>query len=174
MMTIADIAGDGERGGNGTLLCVFESTESGMFSINRVISRDDGYTWGERRRVYTAAPRKSAGAPQVINVGGTLVVSFMTNEDVEMPGGASSVDGGQMKIVTSIDGGQTWSTGGIGSKHGTSQKALAVVGGDREVHGELGGIHWPGLYRLDNDSFLVFYSRAGWAAGVSHKFKLAW
>lgn len=33
-----------------------------------------------RQRVYTAPPDRNAGASQIVNVGGTLVVSFITDE----------------------------------------------------------------------------------------------
>ena len=104
-------------------------------SIDYVISRDDGNTWGERGKVYTAKGKdKVAGAPQVLNVGGTLVVSFMTNEDVNV----GQIDGGQLKVVTSDNGGSTWSP--------------ATVLGDQ-------GSHWPGLFTTDSSHFLALYSK---------------
>ncbi|KAK3347233.1 glycoside hydrolase family 93 protein [Lasiosphaeria hispida] len=130
--------------GRGGLICVFETTEDGVFSVNRAVSPDDGYTWGERARVYTAAGGKNAGAPQVYKVGGTLVTSFMTNEGVGTP----QLDGGQMKVVTSVNGGQTWSSGGAGSA------VAATVAADV-------GAHWPGLYAIDQSHFLALYSMDG-------------
>ena len=47
-----------------------------------ITSADDGKTWSNRRMVYASTGTgNSAGAPQVINVGGRLVVSFQTSED---------------------------------------------------------------------------------------------
>jgi hypothetical protein len=42
---------------------------------------DDGMTWGNRQLVYEAVGGKNATAPQVVNCGGTMVVTFMTDED---------------------------------------------------------------------------------------------
>lgn len=118
--------------------CVFENTESGYFSVDAVYSDDDGLTWQltARQRVYTAANHREAGAPSVINVGGKLVVGFMTNEDTDTP----KLDGGQMKVVTSGNGGRNFSgttvTGGVGS-------------------------HWEGLFALNNNEFLALYAQNG-------------
>ncbi|PNY23700.1 Uncharacterized protein TCAP_06358 [Tolypocladium capitatum] len=131
---------------NGNVICVFENTEIGHFSIDYVLSHDDGFNWGSRTRLYTAANGRDAGAPDVINVGGQLVASFMTNENSNTP----SLDGGQMKVVVSNNGGSSWSgptvTGDVGS-------------------------HWGGLYSIDSSQFLALYSfdRAGL---VSQKYHL--
>jgi hypothetical protein len=67
-----------------TLMAVFESEINGFFSIISVTSTDSGKTWGNRNTIYTTtALNTSAGAPQIINVGCTLVVSFQTNEDLD-------------------------------------------------------------------------------------------
>ena len=68
-------------GGNSDdLIAVFESYDSlvtKLFTIRAVSSSDDGATWGNRRLVYAATgANNNAGAPQIINVGGTLVVSL--------------------------------------------------------------------------------------------------
>ena len=129
---------------------VFENTEnSTSFSVDYVQSSDDGLTWGRHRgRVYTAAGTgKEAGAPQVINVGGILVASFMTNENTSTP----KLDGGHMKVVTSVDGGRSWAT-------------KAFVTGDT-------GSHWPGLFALNSTHFLALYSRDGLGA-VSHIYRV--
>ena len=124
---------------------------NGVFSVHRVLSNDDGRTWGQRSLVYTAANGKDAGAPQVYNVGGTLVTSFMTNEAVDQP----HLDGAQMKVVTSVNGAADWSSM---SKGGT-------VTADTESH-------WPGLYTIDQKHFLALYSKAGLGA-VSQLYRLA-
>ncbi|KAK7722882.1 hypothetical protein SLS57_004735 [Botryosphaeria dothidea] len=84
----------------GDLIAVFETEKGGStFHIEAVTSEDGGATWIDRRVVYqTEDTSLNAAAPQVINVGGTLVVSFQTNED-----GDTAV-----KLVTSGDDGQTW------------------------------------------------------------------
>ncbi|KAI1778581.1 hypothetical protein F4818DRAFT_438740 [Hypoxylon cercidicola] len=108
---------------------VFENTESGPFSVDYVLSHDDGLSWGARGRLYTARGGKLAGAPQVYNVGGTLVASFMTDED-EGADGTSGYDGTQMKVVASVDGGRTWSAA-----------------------------YWPGVFNRDPTHFLALYSK---------------
>lgn len=126
--------------------CVFENTESGHFSIDAVFSQNDGISWNSRKRIYTAANKRESGAPAVINVGGKLVVSFMTNEDVDIP----QVDGGQMKVIVSTNGGQSW--GG------------STVTGDR-------GSHWPGLLTLGSTEFLALYSQNGKGL-ISQKYRV--
>ncbi|KAL8756834.1 MAG: hypothetical protein Q9199_002644, partial [Rusavskia elegans] len=74
-----------------SLILVYETSTAGLFSLGAVFSSDDGRTWSGRRTIYRpSSPNTSAGAPQVINVGGTLVVSFMTDEDqmLQVPAGA--------------------------------------------------------------------------------------
>ncbi|KAI1277639.1 glycoside hydrolase family 93 protein [Xylaria sp. FL0933] len=132
---------------NGNLMAVFENTESGFFSIDYVRSHDDGKSWGERGRLYTAANNGQAIAPQICNVGGTLVASFMTDESV----GSNGADGAQMKVVTSTTGGATWSA--------------AVVTGEVASH-------WPGLFARDSTHFLALYSKDGLGA-VSQLYQLA-
>ena len=143
----ADItARDGMTGvatlGGNRLICVFESKTTGGFSIHSITSEDDGKTWGNRQTVYTPTnPNGSAGAPQVIDVGGTLTVSFITDEDSAMtspsPGYTANV---AVKVVTSGDGGATW-----GNK--------ITVGPVESV--------WPGELSLDTNSFLVVMDHGG-------------
>ncbi|KAJ2987536.1 hypothetical protein NUW58_g4452 [Xylaria curta] len=133
--------------GNGNLMAVFENTVSGRFSIDCVLSHDDGRSWGERGRLYTAANNKEATAPQICNVGGTLVVGFMTNESA----GGNVPDGAQMKVITSTDGGRTW--------------GLGVVTGEVASH-------WPGVFARDSAHFLALYSKDGLGA-VSQVYRLA-
>ncbi|KAI0531815.1 glycoside hydrolase family 93 protein [Xylaria digitata] len=129
------------------LMAVFENTEIGRFSIDYVLSHDDGRSWGERGRLYTAANNAQAIAPQICNVGGTLVVSFMTDESI----GGTGADGGQMKVVTSTNGGYSWN-GSV-------------------VTGEVAS-HWPGLFARDSTHFLALYSKDGLGA-VSQLYQLA-
>ncbi|RYP07427.1 hypothetical protein DL764_002504 [Monosporascus ibericus] len=114
---------------DGNLIAIFENTEDGRFSVNYVTSHDDGYTWGlQRTRLYTACNGRIYCAPQaetrgpppledadlkvVYNVWGTLVASFMTNED--WTEGANGYDGAEMNVITSVDGGRTWSGSVVG------------------------------------------------------------
>ncbi|VBB79385.1 Putative Glycoside Hydrolase Family 93 [Podospora comata] len=162
MVGVAEVGGEEE----GRLVCVFETTteeEGGRrFAVGLVESFDDGETWGQgtRRRVYTARKGKDAGAPQVVSVGGVLVVSFMTNEGVSESEGGEGVDGGEMKIVLSRDGGRRWE--GVGDGNGEGERAAVAAGR---------GSHWPGLFRLDDRRFLGLYSANG-AGAVSRVFEI--
>ena len=112
--------------GGSNLIAVFETETTGLFHIGSVTSSDDGKTWGNREAVYTpSGTNTNANAPQVANVGGTLVVSFQTDED--------SVGAPSGKVVTSGDGGITW-----GNKL-TFSDAVS---------------HWPSLLTLDGNSVL--------------------
>ncbi len=124
------------------LICVFESETTGVFSIHSITSEDDGKTWGNRQTVYTTSnPNTSAGAPQVINVGGILAVTFITNEDSGVtspsPGYTNNVG---VKLVTSGDGGATW--------------------GNKITVGQVQSI-WAGVLALDQNSFLVVMDHGG-------------
>ncbi|KAF8316546.1 glycoside hydrolase family 93 protein [Clavulina sp. PMI_390] len=87
--------------GSAGVLCVFETTQgTGTFTVKRVVSRDDGVTWGEREQVYVpTGTNNNAGAPFVTTTkAGALVVSFMTDEDTSLH---QWVSGANMKILTS-------------------------------------------------------------------------
>ncbi|KAJ7623700.1 glycoside hydrolase family 93 protein [Roridomyces roridus] len=84
------------------VICTFETTEgtAPLFNVKSVVSTNDGTSWGERAQVFISAG-KNAGSPFVTTTtAGTLVASFMTDEDNTAshawPQGAS------MKIVTSL------------------------------------------------------------------------
>ncbi len=124
------------------LMAVFESESEGTFSIMSITSSDDGKTWGNRSTIYTPdSPNTSAGAPQIINVGGTLSVSFMTNEDSVL---AAPSDGyttnTTAKFITSGDGGLSW-----GNKITVGQVLSS----------------WPGLYALEGASLLMLFDHGG-------------
>lgn len=85
------------------LIAVFESLPvDGTFSVHAISSSDDGKTWGDRRLVYSATgERNNAGSPQIINVGGTLCVSLMTDEDTQLH---EWTKGAGTKMLISSDG----------------------------------------------------------------------
>lgn len=126
----------GDGGDEKRLILFFETTESGRFDTRRVMSPDDGQTWPveTRERVYDPLDEeRQASAPAgVINVGGTLVAGFMTNEGTNSSGTVP----GDFKVVSSVDDGETWS------------KSVLIA---REAI-------WPGLYSLGRDKFLAMYS----------------
>lgn len=118
------------------LILFFETTESGRFDVRRVLSPDDGRTWPTetRARVYDPLDEeRQASAPAgVVNVGGTLVAGFMTNEGTNSSGTVP----GDFKVVSSVDDGDTWSESVL-----IAREAI-----------------WPGLYSLGGDRFLAMYS----------------
>lgn len=74
MIGVATISGS-------NLIAVFESEQGGYFQVDSITSSDDGNTWGNRQLVYfPQGTNNNAGAPQVVNVGGILVCSFMSDE----------------------------------------------------------------------------------------------
>lgn len=80
------IAPAADRGARPALVMVLETTRRpGAFSVEAVVSYDDGETWGHRQPVYAPArPGASAGAPQIgAFAGGGLAAAFMTDEDVD-------------------------------------------------------------------------------------------
>ena len=125
-----------------TLVAVFETSTVGTFTLSTITSTDDGKTWGNRKVIYKPVkPNTSAGAPQILNVGGTLVVSFITNEDDTLSAPAPNYAlRTSVKLITSCDGGKTW-----GHK--------LVVGKPHSV--------WPGLVGLDSKNFLVVFDNGG-------------
>ncbi|KAI0032656.1 glycoside hydrolase family 93 protein [Vararia minispora EC-137] len=124
MLGVATISGN-------SLIAVFESEQNGLFTVNSITSSDDGKTWGNRQRVYTPIGiSNNAGAPQVVNVGGRLVVSFMTDEDTQLH---AWISGANAKLVVSTDGGGTW---------GGKTTVSAVQS------------NWPGMVTIDSSSLL--------------------
>ena len=124
------------------LMAVFESETNGYFTINAITSPDNGQTWGGRKTIYTpGAPNTSAGAPQIINVGGTLAVSFQTNEDLGASASSNSYPGTTAcKLITSGNGGSTW--------------------GNKIMVGSVSSV-WAGLYDIDGTNFLMMFDNGG-------------
>lgn len=72
--------------GRPALVMVFETTRRpGVFSVESVVSYDDGETWGHRQVVFAPAdPRANAGAPQIeAFANGGLAAVFMSDVDVD-------------------------------------------------------------------------------------------
>ncbi|KAJ4391799.1 hypothetical protein N0V93_005419 [Gnomoniopsis smithogilvyi] len=72
--------------GRPALVMIFETTRRGrIFSLEAMVSYDDGDTWGHRQVVFDGTPEgTNAGAPQIeAFANGGLAVVFMTDMDVE-------------------------------------------------------------------------------------------
>lgn len=70
--------------GRPALVMVFETTRLGRFSVEAVVSYDDGETWGHRQTVIEAQPAGNAGSPQIESfANGGLATIFMTDVDTE-------------------------------------------------------------------------------------------
>ncbi|GJC87073.1 hypothetical protein ColLi_09911 [Colletotrichum liriopes] len=155
---------------DGILQCYYSAENSAADQDNFMkYSKDGGQTWSRwvavscgdrlsRDGMVGVAPvenngnliarnGKISGAPQVYNAWGTLVTSFMTNEDADNGYG---YDFAEMKVITSVNGGKTWSS--------------SVVTGPAQAH-------WPGLFNRDPTHFLALYSREGIGA-VSQLYEL--
>src|SRR4051812_41587232 len=102
---------------------------------------DDGGTWGERQLIYRATGSgNNAGAPQVANVGGTLVVTFMTDEDT---GKLEWFKGVATMMVTP-----------------TEVNADEIAWGNKVTVGEVES-RWGGVLTLDSSTVLVMYDHGG-------------
>ena len=120
------------------LIGVMETGGPNGFYLSSVTSSDDGRHWHTPRKMYNpSGHRHNANAPQVINMGGILVCSYMTDED----GGPTAT-----KIITSHDMGRTW-----------ANKTLV---GPAESK-------WPGIYAVDERSFMVLHEQAGGPGAVT-------
>jgi hypothetical protein len=140
MVGVAETTGLTNANCKDALVMVMETTRRGpdMYSVEAVLSCDDGATFGARQVVYEPRPGRNAGAPQVASFAdGSVAVVFMTDEDrVEesiWPGGA------KIKVVFSgppEDGVFRWS-------------APEVVGEDASS--------WPGVMRMADSAVLAVY-----------------
>ncbi|KFZ25216.1 hypothetical protein V502_00307 [Pseudogymnoascus sp. VKM F-4520 (FW-2644)] len=127
-------------GSSSDLIAIFESLDTvttHLFTVMAVSSSDDGASWENRRTVYTpTGSLNNARAPQIINVGGTLVASFMTDEDTSAHNWTTGAD---VKVATSTDG-INW-----GSK-------VTVFGVQT---------NWAGMLAVDDTRFLVLGDNGG-------------
>lgn len=121
------------------LIAVFEVYRGRGAVLDVVYSGDDGRSWGNRQTIYTppGPPCTNAGAPQIANIGGVLVVVFMTDEDT---GVCNILKSSSIKIITSGDMGRTW-----GNKITISDPHSA----------------WPGIIQSGDREFLALYEHAG-------------
>ena len=112
------------------LLLVFETNRGGTtLHVWASTSTDGGATWANARTIFNpekTKPGRSAGGPGIVNVDGTLVVSFMTDQDAPS-GGNYTHAGTDMKVITSTDEGKSWSDATTVIKDG-SWGGITIVG----------------------------------------------
>lgn len=131
MLGVAEVSGS-------NLIAVFESKQGDTFQVDSITSSDDGANWSNRQTVYLpTGTNNNAGAPQVVNVGGTLCVSFMTDEDTQLH---DWINGAGAKLITSGDGGSTW---------------------DNKIEVFTPQANWPGMVTQDDSSFLYMADKDG-------------
>ncbi|KAK3368838.1 Sialidase [Lasiosphaeria ovina] len=93
-------------GGGANLLMVYENNaDDKKFRVWAQTSADGGNTWAHSRIIFEPG-QGNAGGPGLAQIPGRLVVSFMTNQDQPHRPYPQEAD---MKIITSSDGGATWS-----------------------------------------------------------------
>ena len=127
--------------GQEAMVMVFETTRHRTFSIECVISYDDGETWGYRQVVYCPKNTRNAGAPQIESFAdGSLAVVFMSDEDShsqDWPRHAS------IKVVFA----------------GPPAKGHISWCNDQVVHGPT--CAWPGIMRIHDYSSLAAFEHNG-------------
>lgn len=71
--------------GRPALVMVCETTRRGTFSVEAVVSYDDGESWGHRQVVFETQKGANAGAPQIeAFANGGLAAVFMTDMDADV------------------------------------------------------------------------------------------
>ncbi|CAN8097639.1 unnamed protein product [Discula destructiva] len=123
--------------GKPALVMVFETTRRGRtFTLEAVLSYDDGETWGHRQVVFDGVPAKTnAGAPQIeAFANGGLAVVFMTDMDVEKRKWPWNAD---VKVIFGgplLDGKIQWHA----PEHAFPRVSL-----------------WPGIFKLSDTQLMV-------------------
>ena len=127
--------------GQEALVMVFETTRYGPFSVEALISYDDGASWTNRHEVFRPKPGHNAGSPQVASFAdGSMVVAFMTDEDSPK---VEWVKHASIKVVFAGPpqfGRIQWS-------------APTVISPESSF--------WPGVMAIDRNTALVTYDRGG-------------
>ncbi|KAJ5159320.1 Neuraminidase [Penicillium coprophilum] len=127
--------------GREALLMVFETTRYGPFSVESLLSYDDGATWGWRQEVFRPRKGHNAGSPQIASFAdGSLATVFMTDDDSEH---VSWVKNASIKVVFAgppVDGRVQWSSPTLISPASS---------------------FWPGIMTLDGHNVLATYDRGG-------------
>ncbi|KAI1173807.1 glycoside hydrolase family 93 protein [Nemania sp. FL0916] len=134
------------------LVMVFETTrQHPHFSLEYVVSYDEGQSWGYRGRVYSPhsrpnSPARDAGSPQIAACkGGKMAVVFMTDEDVEQPKWPRNA---AVKAV--------FADGLVAGRIGWSEHATLV---------STAPAHWPGVLCTDEQEVMAVYEVGGRPVG---------
>ncbi len=131
--------------GRAALVMVFETTRYGTFSIECVISYDDGATFGCRQPVFTPSKGSNAGSPQIAAFAdGSLAVTFMTDGDSGLQGWPANA---AVKAVFTLP-----------PRKGQLQWSQAY-------HVHVAASFWPGLLRIGDDTALAVFEYAGGIRG---------
>lgn len=138
-----------QASGRDALIMIFETTRRGRtFSLEAVVSYDDGESWGHRQEVYkTRDSGANAGAPQIAAfANGGLAVVFMTDEEVperKWPrrAGIKVLFGGPL-----VDGAMSWG----------EKEPLAVC--PRPAF-------WPGVYAVSETRLMALCDHDGGISG---------
>lgn len=143
--SVPPLGGPGDE--HDVLVLVMETTRRGTFSIEAVVSFDDGNTFGHRQVVYAPFnPGRNAGAPQVTSfLDGSVAVVFMSDEDLE--------------------GEPRWPLGAkIKAMHGRLGVDGMFAWGPVEVV-EHRPSSWPGIGSIADDAALAVYEHAAVVRG---------
>ncbi|MCJ1297898.1 hypothetical protein MMC08_000686 [Hypocenomyce scalaris] len=110
-----------------------------IFTVQSVTSCNDGLTWSQNRQLVYAATgsMNNAGSPQIVTLGSTLAVAFMTDEDTSLH---QWINGSDVKMLFSADGGNSWA-------------GKVTVGPVQS--------NWPGLVGLNQTTALVMFDNGG-------------
>lgn len=127
--------------GREALVMVFETTRYGPFSVEALISYDDGATWHNRQEVFRPKPHRNAGSPQVTAFAdGSLAVVFMTDEDSSQ---VQWVKHAAIKVVF-----------GSPPRDGRIQWSAPITVAPASSF-------WPGIMAVDHYTALVTYDHGG-------------
>ncbi|PGH26385.1 hypothetical protein AJ80_01883 [Polytolypa hystricis UAMH7299] len=141
MAGIAETKDDGGKQAAAALVMILETTRYGTFSLEAVVSYDDGATWTQRQEVYAPPTGHNAGAPQIASFGdGSLAVVFMTDEDSKK---VEWTKYSSIKVIFSRppqNGKMVWSKPQLVSPESS---------------------YWPGIMALDENTALAVYDRGG-------------
>lgn len=117
------------------LVMVFETTRRGTFSVEAVVSYDDGENWGHRQIVYETQKGANAGSPQIeAFANGGLAAVFMTDMHADVR------DWPQKSTVVTVFGGPLLD----GKIQWLPAEEVCPAPS-----------FWPGVFRLSNSQLLA-------------------